>query len=939
MAVLNKSLTNFAQGEISPEVQGRVDIDGSGKIYGTSLAYQRNFISTEQGPFKRRTGSLYLKEVRNFGLGRNIPFVFNDTQAYLLSFSDRKLRFIKDNQIITGIGKNITAITQASNAVVTIAGHEFNDGDEVYISGVLGMTAINDAKYTVSDVTTDTFKIKTTSGVYVDSSSYPAYTSGGQAVRTYKITNILKGTNTTVTVQTHALSNGDEIYISGVTGMTEINGAFYVVSDTATNTFKLKTLEGVYVDSSNYNAYISGGTVERVYEIKSPYAAKDLKNIQFTQNADVVYLTCAGYAPRKLTRISDVNWTLKSFTRTSDPFYEAAKAISGIVLGITTTLTVTGHGYANGDEVSIHGIVGTTQINDDTFIVSDVTTNNFKIKDLAGNYIDSTNYTAWSSAGSCYRLKKDGQPVAVAFDVGRLWYGGTTANPDKYWGSKGPQDNGDPRYDDFSVSSPLVASDAVIGVLPSSRGKVDSIRWISSTKEFLVIGTFAALYRITGPTINDPIVPNDTISVKPLTDFGCFGATPDFLGEALFYIQRNSLKLRSLGYQVLQDSYGTEDRNLIANRITSTGITRLAAQSGRPDIMWCLRDDGKLAGLSYKGPDDVIEGWHRHDTEGDFVDICSLPRQDGYDTVYVIVKREINGSDKYYIEYFSNEVQYPTAEDYVSSQDVTEEWLSYSDSYTWEINKNLVNVDCAVVYDGSEQDASLTYSKVDDIVTVTASKATFYSSDVGRQIWLKYKLNGTNCGRLVIDEYVSSTQVKCSVRQALEDYTVTTPAGDWYLTASKITRLEHLEGRRIAIVTDGAFHKFAIVSNGAVSLDDNTQASKIIVGINFVSIAKTNNINNVTTIGNTYSAIKTISKIDADVLESGTFKIGTDLRRLETVLIGGDKVSGRVTLPKTNIREVNISDSSSKEKHVYVVQDLPYPLTVRGLTIYADTNT
>lgn len=939
MAVLNKTLSNFAQGEISPEVQGRVDIDGSGKIYGTSLAYQRNFISTEQGPFKRRSGTWYLKEMRNFGLGRNIPFVFNDTQAYLLSFSDRKLRFIKDNQVITGIGKNITGISKASNAVVTIPGHKFNDGDEVYISNVLGMVNVNDAKYTVSDVTTDTFKIKTMAGVYVDSSSYPAYTSGGQAVRTYNVTNILKGTTTTVSVPSHALSNGDEIYISDVTGMTEINGAYYIVSDVATNTFKLKTLEGVYVDSSSFTTYVSGGKVERVYEIKSPYAAKDLKNIQFTQNADVVYLTCAGYAPRKLTRVSDVNWTLKSFTRTSDPFYEAAKTISGIVLGITTTLTVTGHGYSNGDEISVHSIVGTTQLNDDTYLVSDVTTDTLKIKDLAGNYIDSTGWTAWSSAGSCYKLKKDGQPVAVAFDVGRLWYGGTTADPDKYWGSKGPKDNGDPQYDDFSVSSPLVASDAIIGVLPSSRGKVDSIRWISSTKEFLVIGTFAALYRITGATVNDPITPDQTITVKPLTDFGCFGVTPDFLGETLFYIQRNSLKLRSLGYQVLQDSYGTDDRNLIANRITSTGITRLAAQSGRPDIMWCLRSDGKLAALSYKGPDDVIEGWHRHDTEGDYVDICTLPRQDGYDTVYVIVKREIDGADKYYIEYFSDEVQYPTSEDYVDSQDVTKEWLSYSDNYMWEINKDAVHVDCAVMYDGSDQDASLTYSKVGDVVTVTASKAAFYSTDVGRQIWLKYRLNGTNSGRLIIDEYVSTTQVKCSIRQALEDYTVTTAAGEWYLTASKVTRLEHLEGRRVVIVTDGALHKFATVSEGMVTLDDNTQASKIIVGLNFVSIGKTNNINNVTNMGNTYSAMKTISKLDIDVLESGTFKVGTDLRRLETVLIGGDKVAGRVTLPKTNIREVNISDSSSKEKHIYVVQDLPYPLTVRGLTIYADTNT
>lgn len=781
MTVLQKTISNFAQGEISLEVQGRVDISGTGKIYDTSLAYQRNAINTEQGPSKRRTGLRFMNETKGFGSGRNIPFVFNDTQAYGLSFSDRYLRFIKNRQLIE---------------------------------------------------------------------------SGGNP-----------------------------------------------------------------------------------YEIKSPYAAADLPYVQYTQNADVVYLTCPGYAPRKLTRLSDTSWTLKTFKRTSDPFCEAAKSISGITKASQCVVTATGHGYSNGDEVDFHDIGGMVELNDDTYIVSDKDANTFKIKDLAGNYINSSAYTTYTSGGGSYKVKKNEQPVAVAFDTGRLWYGGSTTYPDKYWGSKGPQDDGTPRYDDFSVSSPLVASDAVIQVLPSSRGKVDVIRWISSTKEFLVIGTFSTVYKVTGETAADPIDPTKAIAVKPLSDQGCLDASPDFMSETLFYIQRNALKVRSLQYSVMQDSYGTEDRNLIANRVTGVGVSSIVAQAGRPDILWGVRGDGKFVGLSYKGPDDVIEGWHRHDTPGEVVDIMALPRNDGYDELYFIVKRTIENVDKHYIEYLADDVLYPTLEDFIGDSLDADAAKTAYENYVWEINKDAVFLDSAITYDGSEQTVNLTFAEnVDGTVTVTASDSVFSSAHVGREIWLKYDELGNGGGRLVITGYTSATAVTCSIRQALPDYSITALAGNWYLTASTVSGLTHLEGKEVRIVIDGALHKTATVVDGAVSLDAATQGSKIHVGLNYISIIKTNNLNPVTTSGNNYTSNKNVNRIDVDVLETGVFKIGTRLDKLETVLTGDKKISGRVSLPKTGVREVPMRDESSKDKHIYVVQDAPYPLTLRGLTIYVDTN-
>lgn len=68
----------------------------------------------------------------------------------------------------------ITGITQAVQAVVTSAGHGMEDGDAVYIAGVVGMDELNGGTFLVVDSTTDTFALAGT-----DSRDYTAYVSGG----------------------------------------------------------------------------------------------------------------------------------------------------------------------------------------------------------------------------------------------------------------------------------------------------------------------------------------------------------------------------------------------------------------------------------------------------------------------------------------------------------------------------------------------------------------------------------------------------------------------------------------------------------------------------------------------------------------------------------------------------------------------------------------
>ena len=55
------------------------------------------------------------------------------------------------------------------------------------------------------------------------------------------------------------------IYITGVGGMTQLNGNYYIVANATTNTFTLTDLNGVPVNTTSYGTYTIGGSARRVY--------------------------------------------------------------------------------------------------------------------------------------------------------------------------------------------------------------------------------------------------------------------------------------------------------------------------------------------------------------------------------------------------------------------------------------------------------------------------------------------------------------------------------------------------------------------------------------------------------------------------------------------------------------------------------------------------
>lgn len=135
----------------------------------------------------------------------------------------------------------ITAATKADPVVVTAGTHGLSNGDTIRTTDVVGMTELNTNSYVVGVVDADNVRLMDPDVV--------AYITAATQANPVVIT-VLDGIDD--------IANADVIGITGVSGMTQLNGNVYTVANknTANKTFELSGVNG-----TGYGAYTSGGSV------------------------------------------------------------------------------------------------------------------------------------------------------------------------------------------------------------------------------------------------------------------------------------------------------------------------------------------------------------------------------------------------------------------------------------------------------------------------------------------------------------------------------------------------------------------------------------------------------------------------------------------------------------------------------------------------------
>ena len=195
------------------------------------------------------------------------------------SFTDIKDAFFVDSAL-TYDGTNavvISGATVADPVVVTATSHPYENGDKVYISGVVGMTEINEREFTVASKTTHTFQLAGENG-----SGHTAYGSAGVAqLLLYSTSTILNLDHLEARTDVLALLDGNiESDITCAGGAIPTSNGFIkiVVGLPYTATFEsLPTNVVKEVVSKRKKIH---GVIIRVLDTRGIYAGTDLTSME-----------------------------------------------------------------------------------------------------------------------------------------------------------------------------------------------------------------------------------------------------------------------------------------------------------------------------------------------------------------------------------------------------------------------------------------------------------------------------------------------------------------------------------------------------------------------------------------------------------------------------------------------------------------------------------
>ena len=471
------------------------------------------------------------------------------------------------------------------------------------------------------------------------------FKNGGVVTNT--VANITAATQTnpvTITAAGHGFSNGDNVVISKVVGMEQINNREFEVTNVAGDDFDL-----LGIDGTGFSAYSSGGEVAEIFEIVSPYQEADIDQIKFVQSVDVLYLVHPTFAPRKLSRFSDTNWTLGIIDFLDGPYFPTNTTATTLNPSATTgsiTLTASTATFAATDVGrSIRIEHGTTW----GWCVVDTFTNDTTVTcTVQSAFGAATATTSWRLG-----LWSDttGYPSTDTFFEGRLFFGGTSSIPNRIDGSKSED------FENFASTATdgTVANDNAVSFSLLSR-KLNSIRWLADDEKGLIIGTAGAEWLMRPNDTGSALSPTN-VNAKISTRRGSANFQPVQVGRNTLFVQKLGRKLRewTFGFQV--DGHVTGDVTRLSQHITKDFITQLATTEEPSSIIWAIRNDGALLGMTYE-IDEVVFGWHRHFIGGTFAggnavveSIMSIPNTIGTaDDLWMIVKRTINGGTKRYVE-------------------------------------------------------------------------------------------------------------------------------------------------------------------------------------------------------------------------------------------------------------------------------------------------
>ncbi len=678
---------------------------------------------------------------------------------------------------------------------------------------------------------------------------------------------------------------------------------------------------------TNGGALLNGSSV---YEIATPYQEADIAALNFTQSADVLTLVHPSYPPKELKRLGPTNWTLTDISFTPS-------------IAAPTGLTATPRIGGAGDTTTFRYVVTAVSINEASeesqpsapasvaswdnkagatlswaAVAGTDHYNVYKENNGSGvfgfigqadgvTFVDNNISPEKDDTPPSYDnpFLNGNNPGVVGYYQQRLVFAASASKPQTLWMSRVGS------FHNFGFSTPAKDDDAITLTIASRQ--VNRIRALVPLKELLVL-TSGAEVTITG----------DATGIKPTnvqaifqSYIGSSSIAPAVYGNTALYVQARGQKLSDLSYSYTSDGFQGQDLTVLSSHLVRGFEIKDMALAQAPDsVLWAVRNDGVLLGFTYL-PSQQVFSWHRHETDGEFESVVSIPEGDE-DAIYVIVRRTVAGSKRRYVERLqSRQLDQFNSGDY-----------PYDRAFF---------VDSGLTYDGRQSvTAQLnggTDWKYPNPLTLNTSGPVFNAGMVGRSVILYGGGDGKNIGDILtarITGYTSQSRVtvepQTSVPVSLRD----TDATRWGLAATTVSGLSHLEGKTVSILSDGNVSPQQTVNGGAITLDSPSLV--VHVGLPITADFETLDL----TIGSTPAFLGAMKKINEVVViteQSRGIFVGNDAQHLREYKQRSTEGYGQPISLLTGRAEVIIPAKWDTAGRVFIRQTDPLPLSILGVML------
>ncbi len=463
------------------------------------------------------------------------------------------------------------------------------------------------------------------------------------------------------------------------------------------------------------------------YNPVTPFAESDLELLDFVQSIDVMYFASQQHFPQKMSRTSAVSWTFADLP--IDPAFVAPTNIqvtSANAGTVTYTYVVApvvdgviGFPSASGSSSVLENLDNAGAINTVTWDAAPVADeyNIYRERNGVFGYVGFSESLSFEDANVAPDLtvtpvEASGifggageYPGSVTMIQQRLCFGGSATQPETAWLSR----TGD--FENFTRSRITQATDRIEEDLTGPN--INTIRNLLPLRELLCF-TENGIFAISG--LNG----NITATSPTQTQYGYSGASkvkPLPISDTILFVESTNQDVRDLRYAFEQDGYDGNDLTVLAKHFFEGKAVRGWCYSKKPfSIIWAYLDDGTLLSLTYKR-EHQIWAWTEHDVGG-AVESAVAIREGTQDSVYMIVRRTINGNTRRYIERMHER-------DFVDAEDAffVDSGLTYEGAATTTISglDHLEGEDVVALADGDVVE-NLTVSGGSVTLAVAASK-------------------------------------------------------------------------------------------------------------------------------------------------------------------------------------------------------------------------